>query len=143
MISEVKVYIYQTKQNQIIYWSFTLIALFIGLIIQLEASKFSFIGMIFWILAILMFLYGIFGYRAIVTENKAQIILQHLFFKQKKITFKNIKEIELYKNNVRVKTINPNYIHHDFLISKKNKNKLIDTLQKNHVKILNVKNNFL
>lgn len=143
MITELKIYIYQTKQNQIIYWCLTLMMLFIGLIIQLEATAFSFVGMIFWVLAILMLLYGIFGYRIIVMEDKAQIILRRLFFKQKKIDFKNIKEIELYKRNVRIKTINPKYIHHDFLICLKNKNKLIDTLKKNNVKILSVKNNFL
>lgn len=140
MTTDFKTHIYLTRQDQIIYWCFMLISLFGGLIIQLEATKFSLLGMIFWILAIVLTLYGLFGYQLTVQEN--QIILQHLFFKKKKVAFDNIKEINVFKNNVRIKMINPKYLRYNFLIVKKNRNKLMNTFEKNHVKILPMENGF-
>ncbi|MFD1672233.1 EbsA family protein [Agrilactobacillus yilanensis] len=142
MTGQFKIHIYLAQQNQIIYWCFTLIALFVGFILQLEALTFNIFAILCWLIAALLCLYAFFGQTLVVDTEKNELIFKRLLLKSKHIALDNIKEIRTYKYNVRIMIANPKYIRYDFLVFKKRRSILIDTFKKNHVKILTMENNF-
>ncbi|MCH4172514.1 MAG: EbsA family protein [Lactobacillus sp.] len=138
MHKDFKTRIYFSNPRQLIFWCFMLIFLFVGLIIQFETTGFSFLGMIFWIIAILLTLYGFFGQALRIDSQTQTVTFKRLFFKSRVIPFDNIKNVLHIHRNVRISLIKPTYLHYTFMILPKNMNLLLDTFRINHVKIKDV-----
>ncbi|WP_416352955.1 EbsA family protein [Agrilactobacillus fermenti] len=127
--------------NTIIYWCIMLIFLFLGLIIQFETTGFSWIGMIFWLIAISLTIYGVLGFKLelLFTEKSLAALKYHRAFgRTKLLSIKNIKKITILNHNVRITMIKPGYLHYDILMSRKKMNKFLETMNKNRVTIVDV-----
>lgn len=129
-----KSHIHPTVQNQLLYWCTTTMALCLGLIIQFEASHFSWIALIFWVIFLALIAYFCLGHRLVIIDN--QLVFKPLLGRKKTIALSDIKSLAVSGHNIRISPKKPNYIHYKFRLSAKNKNELVAIFEKNRVTIL-------